>query len=388
MSETGESAIDDALLRMAQAAGVGDRRADDPRPHVCFVPTASGDSSDYIERFEAAFAGRAHTHVLSLFGQSPWDYRAPGHALRHGPRLCRRRFDGEPPQPVASARSRRDSWQQRPTARSSPGSVQEQTAGSPPPRPIHSVLAPLMTVSGSSPEASARTSTANPVGWRSFDAWIETGRLPRARDRHRRSCSGRLHLRAQLPVRQHRCRHHHNLGDGGGPRCRSLRHVSGSKADDVREMNDDEIRRSSLAAYRKERREAVPPSSSSRLSSSSTGLILLIGPGLILGVFVAIFFAACLVAGIMELVGRDTRRGLVLGIIGALTLDACRCGLLVALTVVGVIIDAPGRSQALATITAAVGVVFFGGGAVLLITRAPGDISRGRTNDRIGPGGL
>lgn len=77
MSETGESAIDDALLRMAQAAGVGDRRADDPRPHVCFVPTASGDSSDYIERFEAAFAGRAHTHVLSLFGQSPWDYRAP-----------------------------------------------------------------------------------------------------------------------------------------------------------------------------------------------------------------------------------------------------------------------------------------------------------------------
>ena len=30
-----------------------------------------------IERFEAAFTGRAQTHVLSLFGQSPWGYREP-----------------------------------------------------------------------------------------------------------------------------------------------------------------------------------------------------------------------------------------------------------------------------------------------------------------------
>jgi dipeptidase E len=68
MSETGESAIDDALLEMTGTK----------RPHVCFVPTASGDSRDYIERFEAAFADRAQTHVLSLFGQSPWDYQDPG----------------------------------------------------------------------------------------------------------------------------------------------------------------------------------------------------------------------------------------------------------------------------------------------------------------------
>lgn len=67
MSETGESAIDDALLKMTGK----------PHPHVCFVPTASGDSRDYIGRFEAAFEGRARTHVLSLFGQSPWDYKAP-----------------------------------------------------------------------------------------------------------------------------------------------------------------------------------------------------------------------------------------------------------------------------------------------------------------------
>ncbi|WP_210602710.1 peptidase E [Brevibacterium oceani] len=79
MSETGESAIDGALLQMAR-----NRRQTVPRwesspelPHVCFVPTASGDSRDYIGRFEAAFAGRAQTHVLSLFGQSPWDYQDP-----------------------------------------------------------------------------------------------------------------------------------------------------------------------------------------------------------------------------------------------------------------------------------------------------------------------
>ena len=64
MSETGESAIDDWLLERAGA--------DSPnRPRVCFVPTASGDSREYCDRFEAAFAGRADTHVLSLFGQGP-----------------------------------------------------------------------------------------------------------------------------------------------------------------------------------------------------------------------------------------------------------------------------------------------------------------------------
>ncbi|MGC2975993.1 Type 1 glutamine amidotransferase-like domain-containing protein [Brevibacterium sp. FAM 25378] len=75
MSETGESAIDDALLQMVS------RESTSGLPHVCFVPTASGDSGDYIERFEAAFDGRAQTHVLSLFGQSPWDYRDPAMLL-------------------------------------------------------------------------------------------------------------------------------------------------------------------------------------------------------------------------------------------------------------------------------------------------------------------
>ena len=78
MSETGESAIDDWLLDLAGRRAAGRDAADAPAlPRVCFVPTASGDSRDYTERFEAAFAGRAQTHVLSLFGQSPWEYRDP-----------------------------------------------------------------------------------------------------------------------------------------------------------------------------------------------------------------------------------------------------------------------------------------------------------------------
>lgn len=91
MSETGESAIDDWLLeRAVRVRRERDGAATDPaatapastdpaaHPRVCFVPTASGDSRDYIGRFETAFSDRAQTHVLSLFGQSPWDYQGPG----------------------------------------------------------------------------------------------------------------------------------------------------------------------------------------------------------------------------------------------------------------------------------------------------------------------
>lgn len=87
MSETGESAIDDYLLGLASALSAkGSTEAHHHRrgggaasllPRVCFVPTASGDNPDYINRFEAAFDRRAETHVLSLFGQGPWDYQDP-----------------------------------------------------------------------------------------------------------------------------------------------------------------------------------------------------------------------------------------------------------------------------------------------------------------------
>lgn len=46
-------------------------------PRVCFVPTASGDSIGYVERFELAFpAGRAETSVLSLFRREHTDLRS------------------------------------------------------------------------------------------------------------------------------------------------------------------------------------------------------------------------------------------------------------------------------------------------------------------------
>ncbi len=67
MSDDGTSALDDFLLDLTGAA----------RPRVCFVPTASGDDNDYSRRFEAAFADRAETSVLSLFSHEPWGYRDP-----------------------------------------------------------------------------------------------------------------------------------------------------------------------------------------------------------------------------------------------------------------------------------------------------------------------
>lgn len=69
MSDDGTSAIDDLILDLAGAT----------HPRVCFVPTASGDSVGYVERFEAAFAGRARTSVLTLFGNP--DYLPAGHLL-------------------------------------------------------------------------------------------------------------------------------------------------------------------------------------------------------------------------------------------------------------------------------------------------------------------
>ena len=71
MSDDGCSLIDDYLIQLTGAE----------RPKVCFVPTASGDSPTYCERFQQAFAGRAQTSVLSLFGQDPWGYTDPSMLL-------------------------------------------------------------------------------------------------------------------------------------------------------------------------------------------------------------------------------------------------------------------------------------------------------------------
>src|SRR2546427_7581377 len=47
-----------------------------PRPRICFVPTASGDSSVYITKFYEAFGDRAAATHLGLFGRPRTDVGA------------------------------------------------------------------------------------------------------------------------------------------------------------------------------------------------------------------------------------------------------------------------------------------------------------------------
>jgi len=67
MSEDGSSLIDDFLLSLTGKE----------RPKVCFVGTASGDSTAYRDRFLAAFDGRAETSALVLFAQATHGYTPP-----------------------------------------------------------------------------------------------------------------------------------------------------------------------------------------------------------------------------------------------------------------------------------------------------------------------
>ncbi len=57
-SPDGSSLLDDHVLSLTG------RRT----PRVCFVGTASGDAAGYLDRFFAAFDGRAETSALTLFG--------------------------------------------------------------------------------------------------------------------------------------------------------------------------------------------------------------------------------------------------------------------------------------------------------------------------------
>jgi dipeptidase E len=58
--------LDDYILRLTQK----------PRPKVCFIPTASGDSLRYINQFERAFASKAETSHLALFRRTVTDLKA------------------------------------------------------------------------------------------------------------------------------------------------------------------------------------------------------------------------------------------------------------------------------------------------------------------------
>jgi len=48
-------------------------QSDAPKPRVLFIPTASGDAKDYIERFHAAFENYdcEHAHLSLFFGDDP-----------------------------------------------------------------------------------------------------------------------------------------------------------------------------------------------------------------------------------------------------------------------------------------------------------------------------
>jgi dipeptidase E len=61
----GDPALDDFVLGLAGRE----------RPRVCFLPTASGDSADYVVNFYEAFRERAEPSHLELFGRPRRDIR-------------------------------------------------------------------------------------------------------------------------------------------------------------------------------------------------------------------------------------------------------------------------------------------------------------------------
>ena len=64
-SDRDDARLDDFVLGLAGPS----------RPRVCFLPTASGDSADYVVRFYEAFRERAEPSHLELFGRPRQDIR-------------------------------------------------------------------------------------------------------------------------------------------------------------------------------------------------------------------------------------------------------------------------------------------------------------------------
>jgi peptidase E len=64
-SDRADRGIDDFVLGLAEPG----------RPRICFLPTASGDSADYVVRFYEAFRERAEPSHLELFGRPRRDIR-------------------------------------------------------------------------------------------------------------------------------------------------------------------------------------------------------------------------------------------------------------------------------------------------------------------------
>ncbi|GAA3834367.1 hypothetical protein KACC15558_12820 [Brevibacterium ammoniilyticum] len=90
--------------------------------------------------------------------------------------------------------------------------------------------------------------------------------------------------------------------------------------------------------------------------------------GELFAIVVVLFFGACLLAGLMRLPSMSMRVRLRLLIIGCLAFAAA-CAAIVGFAIMGVQIGSTLVPPSVLTVLAAVGVVFFGGGGVLLALR-------------------
>ena len=110
--------LDDYVLSLASRA----------RPHVCFLPTASGDADHYVVRFYRRFSASCEASHVSLFrrdqgtGGVEDDLAAP--PARTGRDLCRWRKRREHARRVAGARPGRGA-----RARLAPGHRPVRTLG-------------------------------------------------------------------------------------------------------------------------------------------------------------------------------------------------------------------------------------------------------------------
>lgn len=125
------------------------------------------------------------------------------------------------------------------------------------------------------------------------------------------------------------------------------------------------------APSRKQRREAILLVLVSSLFVLA-GAVMWVVAGAAIGLVSVVFFGACFLAGVMQLVQPGSPRvaGWI-GVIAALLMGA-GCGMLMLAILTGEFDGSPGRSPLLGVIVGGIGLVFFGGGGLLLLLRMLG----------------
>ena len=118
---------------------------------------------------------------------------------------------------------------------------------------------------------------------------------------------------------------------------------------------------------RSQRREAIALIVVSGVFVLFGGILALTGE--VVAILVILFFFGCLFAGIMRLPGVSARTALLALILGCFGFAAACAGILI-LALTGVPFDSAYLSQRTLALIAAVGVVFFGGGGILLAVLA------------------